>query len=148
MTTPNDHCRYYLRATPGETTVAPSAGRSALDRAGTASYIASRFAAVDAQAALAVASEAIVLAQELLGQQGRALALRDHPTRVVGTGRPEWDASDGSGTDSQVYTREGEWEHSNIRMDIERASNTFNRLVPSDSATVHQFIESLRRRFG
>ncbi|WP_230394846.1 hypothetical protein [Plantactinospora alkalitolerans] len=68
----------------------------------------------------------------------------DQPTGVL----REWDASDGSGTYGQRYTRADGWRHSNIRKDIERASNIRDRLVPSDAATVHQFIESMRRRFG
>ncbi|MEE6309149.1 hypothetical protein V1634_20120 [Plantactinospora veratri] len=72
----------------------------------------------------------------------------DDPTdEPVGVLR-EWDASDGSGVYGQMYTRYGEWEHSNIRQDIERASNIRDRLVPSDAATVQQFIDSVRRRFG
>jgi hypothetical protein len=34
----------------------------------------------------------------------------------------EYDASDGSGMYGETYTRDGEWTHSNVREDIERAS--------------------------
>lgn len=76
------------------------------------------------------------------------LVIDDDPTDQPTGALREWDASDGSGTYGQVYTRDGEWEHSNIREDIERASNNVNRIMPSDAATVHQFIETIQRRFG
>jgi hypothetical protein len=66
----------------------------------------------------------------------------DEPVGVL----REWDASDGSGVYGQTYTRHGEWKHSNIRQDIERASNIRDRLVPSDAATVQRFIASMPSR--
>jgi hypothetical protein len=69
---------------------------------------------------------------------------RDDPSdRAVGVLR-EWDAPDGGGTYGETYTRDGEWKHSNIREDIERASNIYNRLVASDAVTVGQFIAARR----
>ena len=58
----------------------------------------------------------------------------------------EWDASGGTGVYAETYTRDGAWEHSNVRQDAERASDIFTRIVPSDAARVGQFIASLRTR--
>ncbi|MBU2668857.1 hypothetical protein KOI35_35640 [Actinoplanes bogorensis] len=66
----------------------------------------------------------------------------DQPTGVL----REWDATGSDHVYAEVYTREGRWESSTVRHDIERSSNIFNRIVPSDSSTVHRFIESLDRQ--
>lgn len=69
--------------------------------------------------------------------------LTDTPTGVL----REWDASHGDGSYAETYTREGEWVHSNVRLDIERGSDIVTRIVPSDATTVHQLIESWHRRW-
>ncbi|MGW4942996.1 hypothetical protein ACWEOZ_15585 [Actinoplanes sp. NPDC004185] len=58
----------------------------------------------------------------------------------------EWDAASGDASYAETFTRDGEWEHTSVRLDIERGSDIRNRVVPSDAATVHRFIESLQRR--
>jgi hypothetical protein len=58
----------------------------------------------------------------------------------------EWDPSDGGWPYAETYTGDGEWVHSNVRLDIERGSNIWARIVPSDSSTVYQVIESWQRR--
>ncbi|MEU8232712.1 hypothetical protein AB0C12_24285 [Actinoplanes sp. NPDC048967] len=55
----------------------------------------------------------------------------------------EWDAASGDSSYAETFTRDGEWEHTTVRLDIERGSDIRNRIVPSDAATVHRFIESL-----
>jgi hypothetical protein len=59
----------------------------------------------------------------------------------------EWDSSSGDRLYAETYTRDGEWEHTNVRLDIERGSDISNRIVPSDSTTVHQLIESWHRQW-
>jgi hypothetical protein len=58
----------------------------------------------------------------------------------------EWDSSNGDSTYAETYTGAGEWEHTNVRLDIERGSNISTRIVPSNGAIVHWFIESMRAR--
>ncbi|BEL11047.1 hypothetical protein Q0Z83_092380 [Actinoplanes sichuanensis] len=70
----------------------------------------------------------------------------DDPTdRPVGVLR-EWDASRGGGTYAETFSSSNVWEHSSVRLDIERGSDISTRIVPSDSATVHRFIEAVQRR--
>jgi hypothetical protein len=57
----------------------------------------------------------------------------------------EWDATGSRGTYAETYAGpEQGWQPSNVRRNIERGSNIRNRLVPSDAATVHRFISSLK----
>jgi hypothetical protein len=63
----------------------------------------------------------------------------DEPTGVL----REWESASGDSSYAETFTGDGEWEHSNVRLNIERGSNIRNRIVPSDAATVHRFIESL-----
>jgi hypothetical protein len=67
--------------------------------------------------------------------------LKDTPQGVL----REWDASSGGGSYAESFTRDGEWVHCDVRLDIERGSDIRTRIVPSDASTVHQFIESLHR---
>jgi hypothetical protein len=60
----------------------------------------------------------------------------------------EWDPSGGGWPYAETYTRDGEWEHTNVRLDIERGSDITNRIVPSDASTVQQVIESWQRQWN
>jgi hypothetical protein len=70
----------------------------------------------------------------------------DDPTDTPQGVLREWDPSGGGWPYAETYTRDGEWEHSTVRMDIERGSNISGRIVPSDASTVHRFIESVQRQ--
>jgi hypothetical protein len=70
----------------------------------------------------------------------------DDPTdEPIGVLR-EWDAASGDSSYAETFSGDGEWKHTNVRLDIERGSDIRNRVVPSDAATVHRFIESLQVR--
>ncbi|GGN12137.1 hypothetical protein FHR83_003540 [Actinoplanes campanulatus] len=71
----------------------------------------------------------------------------DDPTDTPAGVLREWEPSGGSGLYAETYTREGEWTSSNVRLDIERGSNIWARIVPSDASTVHQIIASWNRRW-
>ncbi|GAA0512664.1 hypothetical protein Ade02nite_96600 [Paractinoplanes deccanensis] len=75
------------------------------------------------------------------------LVADDDPTNKPSGVLREWDASDGRGSYAETFTRAGEWEHSTVRMDIERGSNIANRIVPADEATVRRFTRSRRPAF-
>ena len=69
----------------------------------------------------------------------------DDPTDTpVGVLR-EWGESPSRSGSETYSTRSHEWVHSYIRMEIDRANSNY-RLVPSDSSTVHQFVEARRSR--
>ncbi|MBE1492470.1 hypothetical protein [Plantactinospora soyae] len=86
--------------------------------------------------------------EEKVSYRYSILVFDDDPTAQPTGVLREWDASNGSGTYGQVYTRDCEWENSNIREDIERQGSDVIRIVPSDAATVSLFIDAIRRRFG
>ncbi|GAA1582090.1 hypothetical protein [Actinoplanes couchii] len=67
----------------------------------------------------------------------------DPARRPVGVLR-EWDAT-GGGSYAEVFTRNREWEHSTIRLDIARGSNAWALVLPTDPATVGRFIANIGR---
>lgn len=70
----------------------------------------------------------------------------DDPTDTPHGLLREWDPSGAGWPYAETYNRNGEWVYSTVRLDIERGSNIVTRIVPSDSTTVHQVIESWQRR--
>jgi hypothetical protein len=76
------------------------------------------------------------------------LVRADDPTDTPYAVLREWDPAGTGWGYTETYTREGEWEHDPVRLDFERSGEDRTRIVPSDSSTVHQFIESRHRKLG